>query len=52
MASKLGFLTRKFQILVNSHDYSKTMIKFRSKVQFQILLQFYRTAEKVAKLSL
>ena len=28
---------------------SKAMIKFRSKFQFQILLQFYWTAEKVAK---
>ena len=25
------------------------MIKFRSKFQFQILLQFYRAGEKVAK---
>ena len=28
------------------------MIKFRSKFQFQILLQFYRTAEKVTKMKL
>ena len=28
------------------------MIKFRSKFQFQILLQFYRTAEKVTKIKL
>ena len=28
------------------------MIKFQSKFQFQILLQFYRTAEKVAKIKL
>ena len=28
---------------------SKAMIKFRSKSQFQILLQFYKTAEKVTK---
>ena len=26
---------------------SKAMIKFRSKFQFQILLQFYRTVEKI-----
>ena len=26
---------------------SKTMIKFRSKFQFQIPLQFYKTVEKV-----
>ena len=29
---------------------SKAMIKFRSKFQFQILLQFYWTAEKVTKI--
>ena len=28
------------------------MIKFRSKFQFQIMLQFYRTAEKVTKIKL
>ena len=28
------------------------MIKFRSKFQFQILLQFYRTAEKITKIKL
>ena len=28
------------------------MIKFRSKFQFQILLQFYRTAEKGTKTKL
>ena len=28
------------------------MIKFRSKFQFQILLQSYRTAEKVTKIKL
>ena len=28
------------------------MIKFRSKFQFQILSQFYRTAEKVTKMKL
>ena len=28
------------------------MIKFRSKFQFQILLQFYRTAEKVTEIKL
>ena len=28
------------------------MIKFRSKFQFQILLQFYRRAEKVTKIKL
>ena len=28
------------------------MIKFPSKFQFQILLQFYRTAEKVTKIKL
>ena len=28
------------------------MIKFQSKFQFQILLQFYRTAEKVTKIKL
>ena len=31
---------------------SKAMIKFRSKFQLQILLQFYRTAEKVTKIEL
>ena len=31
---------------------SKAMIKFRYKFQFQILLQFYRTAEKVTKIKL
>ena len=31
---------------------SKAMIKFRSKFKFQILLQFYRTAEKVTKIKL
>ena len=31
---------------------SKTMIKFRSKFQFQILLQFYGTAERVTKVKL
>ena len=31
---------------------SKAMIKFRSKFQFQILLQFYRTAEKVTNIKL
>ena len=31
---------------------SKAMIKFRSKFQLQILLQFYRTAEKVTKIKL
>ena len=31
---------------------SKAMIKFRSKFQFQILLQFYRTAEEVTKIKL
>ena len=31
---------------------SKSMIKFRSKFQFQILLQFHRTAEKVTKIKL
>ena len=31
---------------------SKVMIKFWSKFQFQILLQFYRTAEKVIKIKL
>ena len=30
----------------------KAMIKFRSKFQLQILLQFYRTAEKVTKIKL
>ena len=30
----------------------KDMIKFRSKFQLQILLQFYRTAEKVTKIKL
>ena len=30
----------------------KAMIKFRSKFQLQILLQFYRTAEKVNKIKL
>ena len=34
---------------LKSHDYGKAMIKFRSKFQFQILLQFNRTAEKVIK---
>ena len=29
---------------------SKEMIKFRPKFQFQILLQFYWTAEKVTKI--
>ena len=28
------------------------MIKFQSKFQFQILLQFYRTAEKATKIKL
>ena len=37
---------------VNSHDYSKAMVKFRSKFQFESLLQFYRTAEKVTKIKL
>ena len=37
------------QQCVNSHDCSKAMIKFRSNFQFLILLQFYRTAEKVTK---
>ena len=36
----------------NSHDYSKAIIKFLSKFQFQILLQFYRTAKKVTKIKL
>ena len=40
------------QHFVNSHGYSKAIIKFRSKFQFQILLQFYRTAEKVTKIKL
>ena len=31
---------------------TKAMIKFRSKFQFQIPLQFYRTAEKVTKIKL
>ena len=31
---------------------SKPMIKFQSKFQFQILLRFYRTAEKVTKIKL
>ena len=31
---------------------SKAMINFRSKFQFQILLQFYRTAEKVTKIKI
>ena len=31
---------------------SKVMIKFRSKFQFQILWQFYWTAEKVTKIKL
>ena len=37
---------------VNSHDYIKAMVKFRSKFQFETLLQFYRTAEKVSKIKL
>ena len=41
-----------FQNFENSHDHSKSMIKFRTKFQFQILLQFYRTAEKVTKIKL
>ena len=31
---------------------SKAMNKFQSKFQFKILLQFYKTAEKVAKIKL
>ena len=31
---------------------SKAMIKFRSDFQFQILLKFYWTAEKVTKIKL
>ena len=31
---------------------SKAMVKFRSKFQFRIPLQFYRTAEKVTKIKL
>ena len=31
---------------------SKAMIRFRSKFKFQILLQFYRTSEKVTKIKL
>ena len=31
---------------------SKALIKFRPKFQFQILLQFYWTAEKVTKIKL
>ena len=31
---------------------SKVMMQFRSKFQFQILLQFYWTAEKVTKIKL
>ena len=37
---------------VNSHHYSKALVKFRSKFQFETLLQFYRTAEKVSKIKL
>ena len=40
------------QHFLNSDDYSKAMIKFGSKFQFQSLLQFYRTAEKVTKIKL
>ena len=40
------------QHFINSHDYSKAIIKFQAKFQFQILLQFYRTAEKVTKVKL
>ena len=29
---------------------SKGMVEFQSKFQFQILLQFYRTAERVTKI--
>ena len=29
---------------------SKAMIEFRSKFQFQILLKFYKTTEKVTKI--
>ena len=31
---------------------SKAMIKFHSKFQFQILWQFYRTAEEVTKIKI
>ena len=31
---------------------SQAMIEFRSKFQFKILLQFYRTAERVTKIKL
>ena len=51
---KIGLkLYKLFQnYFVNSHDYSKEMVKFRSKFQFETLLQFYRTAEKVSKIKL
>ena len=44
--SSIGLISHKSfqQLFVNNHDYSKAMIKFRTKFQFQILLQFYRTA--------
>ena len=40
-------LYKAFQTTVQVAMISKVMIKFRSKFQFQIPLQFYRTVEKV-----
>ena len=40
-------LYKAFQTTVQTAMISKVMIKFQSKFQFQIPLQFYRTAEKV-----